>query len=331
MIAPGILNYVAGNLNPVTAQGLSTYNPSVGNPLLATNILADFAALSATPTLWPVPTHQFDQGLYNQTMFLGVTLSPTTSSMLTTPQTGLQLVLLNQYLLQDAFGGPPPFGLYQKPQLSPATLAAAAAFDPNNVQLFETPMTADLNLLINGGSSLYYNNPSAWASFSDAISYNTELHNLLLSPHPLPPAQQVRENRLLLETAYNVELSKSVLANFRLVQVPNPVLGLGQQTPTQISAKTTWNLRVKIGFGATVNFVNDGVPGWTSADSYLRGGDVTQDNVINLFDYNVLRMAWPPLPYNAQADMNGDGAISFADYVLLQTNWGKTGDPEVTN
>jgi MBG domain (YGX type) len=318
--------YVAGNLNPVTAQGLSVYNPSVGSPSLATNILADFATLSSTPILWPPHTQQFDQGLYNQTMFLGVPLSQTTSSLLTTPQTGLQLVLLNQYLLQDAYAG-----LYQKPPLSPATLAAAAAFvstDPVTVQAFATSMTSDLNLLINGGKSIY--NVNTFASFTDAISYNIELMTLLLSPHPLPPAQQVRENRLLLETAYNVELSKSVLASFRLVQVPNPVI-TGQATPTQISAKTRWNLRVTMPYASTLNFVNNGVPGWTAADSYLRGGDVTQDNVINLFDYNVLRMAWPPQSYNAQADINGDGAISFADYVLLETNWGKTGDPEVTN
>jgi len=324
LLASAYPTYVPGNLNPVTAQGLSVYNPSVGSPSLATNILADFATLSYTSSLWPVPTHQYDQGLYNQTMFLGVTLSPTTSAMLTTQQTGLQLVLLNQYLLQDAF-----VGLYQKPPLSPATLAAAAAFDPNHVELFEIPMTADLNALISGGVSIY--NVNTFASFTDAITWNTELMSLLLAQPPVTGDLLVRENRLLLETAYNVELSKSVLSNFRLVQVPNSAIA-NQATPTQISAKASWNLRVTRPYGANVNFVNDGVPGWTvSTDFYLRGGDVTSDNQVNLFDYNILRQYWPPQTFNQKADINGDGAIGYGDYYQLTTNWGKIGDPEVTN
>jgi hypothetical protein len=340
--------YVAGNLNPQTAQQLSVYNPSVGNSDLATNILADFATLSYTPALWPPHPNPpppagtgFDQGLYNQTMFLGIPLSTDTTGLLqaasTDPNT---LALLNQYLLQDAYAG-----LYQKPPLSPATLAYAA--DPNNIQAFVTNMTHDLNLLINGGVSIYYMNLNAWASFTDAITWNIELHNLLYSPHPLPAPQQVRENRLLLETAYNVELSKSVLSNFRLVQVPNPAIGT-QLAPTQLSAKTAWNLRVTksgsavvfTGGLATINFVNDGVPGWsaTGTDFYLRGGDIdsNHDNVINLFDYNILRQYWPGQPGNqsplrAQADIDGDGTIGYGDYYQLQHNWGTTGDPEVKN
>jgi hypothetical protein len=149
-------------------------------------------------------------------------------------------------------------------------------------------------------------------------------------------AQLVRENRLLLETAYNVALSKSVLSNFRLVQVPNPAAVTGQQTPTYISAKANWNLRVTMPSSANMNFVNNGLhtPGWTfipGSDFYLRGGDVTGDNQVNLFDYNVLRQYWPPAFFNAQADINGDGQITFSDYSLMQSNWGKTGDPQVAN
>ena len=81
-----------------------------------------------------------------------------------------------------------------------------------------------------------------------------------------------------------------------------------------------------------MNFVNDGVPGWTvSTDFYLRGGDVTSDNQVNLFDYNILRQYWPPQTFNQKADINGDGAIGYGDYYQLTTNWGKIGDPEVTN
>jgi hypothetical protein len=326
LLESAYLTYVAGNLNPQTAQQLSVYNPSVGNSALAANILADFATLAVTPALWPPHTQPFDQGLYNQTMFLGIPLSANTVALLQLFPSGNQLTLLNQSLLQDAFAG-----LYQKPPLTPSTLATAQAFDPANsssVLAFENAMMPDLNALINGGVSIY--DANTFASFTAAIAANPELMALLLAQPPVTGAQLVRENRLLLETAYNVALSKSVLSNFRLVQVPNPLTG--QATPTQISAKTQWNLRVTQPYAATLNFVTDGVPGFSAAtDFYLRGGDVTGDNQVNLFDYNVLRQYWPPAFFNAQADINGDGQITFSDYSLMQSNWGKTGDPQVTN
>jgi hypothetical protein len=330
LLESAYLTYVAGNLNPQTAQQLSVYNPSVGNPALAANILADFATLAVTPALWPPHTQPFDQGLYNQTMFLGTPLSANTVALLQLFPSGNQLTLLNQSLQQDAFAG-----LYQKPPLTPSTLATAQAFDPANsssVLAFENAMMPDLNALINGGVSIY--DTDTFASFTAAIAANPELMALLLAQPPVTGAQLVRENRLLLETAYNVALSKSVLSNFRLVQVPNPATG--QATPTQISAKANWNLRVTQPYATTVNFVNNGLhtPGWTfipGSDFYLRGGDVTGDNQVNLFDYNVLRQNWPPAFFNAQADINGDGQITFSDYSLMQSNWGKTGDPQVTN
>jgi hypothetical protein len=137
-----------------------------------------------------------------------------------------------------------------------------------------------------------------------------------------------------LETAYNVALSKSVLSNFRLVQVPNPAAVAGQQIPTYISAKANWNLRVTMPYSANMNFVTDGVPGFSAAtDFYLRGGDIdnAHDNSINLLDYGILRQYWPPAFFNARADINGDGQITLSDYSLLQSNFGKKGDPEVAN
>jgi len=333
LLVSAYTTYVAGTLNALTAQQMGLYNPSVPNPALAANILADFATLTYTASLWPTPiTMPYDQGLYNQQLFLGVTLSPLTSTLLQNggvyPITDpLKLVLLNQSCLQDAFAG-----LYQKPPLTPATLAAATGY-PATAQAFVTGMTTDLNALINSGGSIYSTN--TFASFTGAISANAELMALLLTPTPpgLTPDQQIRENRLLLETAYNTELSKSILANYRLVQVPTGAALVG----AQVSAKTAWSLRVRqttdLSSGsATVNFITDGTPGWNPAtDTYLRSGDVTGDNTVNLFDYNVLRTYWPPQGYNTQADIDGNGVINGNDYSLMQGNWGKSGDDAVSH
>ena len=135
-------------------------------------------------------------------------------------------------------------------------------------------------------------------------------------------------NRLLFETAYAEELTQSELATFRLVQVP--------AAATQVSAKTAWNLRVLLnvtftGGAATANFVNDGVPGgWDAMDTYLRGGDITGDNIINLLDYNVLRQNYGTVNGGA-ADINGDGKVNIFDYSLLEVNFDQNGDPQVTN
>jgi len=316
--------YVPGMLSPQTAQALFNYPGTGDDPALAADILADFATLTVSPNMWPVPIHQYDQGLYNQTVFLGVTLSPTTETMLQTPQTGYQLILLNQYLLQDAYAGQ-----IQKAPLAPATVAAAQAFNasnPSTVQAFTTAITTDLNSLILSGTNIYYTD-NVWASFANAIASNPELVALLAVPSPTP-AQLVRMNRLLFETAYSEELTESELATFRLVQVP--------PAATQISAKTAWNLRVtqNVAFPsgvATLNFVSDGVPGWSGAtDTYLRGGDINGDNVINLLDYDVLRTNYGTVN-GGPADINGDGKVNIYDYSLLEVNFGQTGAPQVTN
>jgi hypothetical protein len=303
--------YVAGQLRAQTAQRLSQYAGGA-DPVLLAGILQDFDTFTRTPAMWP--PHNilpFEQGIYNQTVFLGVTLSPTTTTMLQTTQVGDNLTLLNQLLLQDAY--PAGQGQYQRAPLTPATVAAPT----------DTALVTDLNALINGGVSIY--TPARFAPFLGAIDPASEPAQLLALPNPTA-AQLVRENRLLLELAYDAELSKSVLATYRLVQVPAGV--------TQVSAKTAWNLRVRqaatfTGGSATANFVNDGVAGAFSAtDLYLRGGDVTGDNIVNLADYNVLRINFGLTGAGNPADISGDGRVNIVDYNLLKVNFGKTGDTE---
>jgi hypothetical protein len=321
---PYVPNYVPGKLQAQTARELSNYGGG-SDPALVADILADFDTLTlpSSPSLWPTPIQvPYDQGLYNQKIFLGVTLSSATESLLTSqpPVSGTSLTLLNQDLLQDAYPGQ-----YQKAPLTPATVVAAQQFNPSNpasVQAFVNDVTADLNALINGGTRIYTPAPGTY-------NPNSELGQLL-AMSSLTPDQQIRENRLLLELNYPEQLSQNSvnsypetgLATFRLVQLP--------ASATQLSAKTAWNLRVTRPVAATVNFVNNGVPGTfaPASDFYLRAGDMNGDNVVNLLDYNILRINYGSTA-GGPADINGDGVVNIFDYTLLQGNYGKTGDPAV--
>jgi hypothetical protein len=317
-------DYWMGQLRPQTAQRLTQYLGGA-DPVLEQYLLGDFDTLTRSPAMWPAPvTVPYDQALYNQVVFLGVTLQPATLQLLYLYPTGAgrptdQRTLLNQHLLEDAY-----VGLYQRPPLSPETVTAVLAFDalnPATFPAFEGGMMTDLNALINGGSIYTLARFQPWVG---AIDPAGELY-YLLTHHPLSAAQQVRENRLLLELGYDAELSKSVLAPYRLVAVPPGT--------TEVSAKTAWSLQARRSFSAainnTANFVNDGVPGWTGgSDYYLRGGDLNGDNTVSLSDYNILRINFGGTA-GGPADINGDGFVNILDYSLLQVNWAKNGDPNV--
>lgn len=92
---------------------------------------------------------------------------------------------------------------------------------------------------------------------------------------------------------------------------------------TNISAKTDWNLRSKVAASFTPAGV--GSASLTGGD-LLPGGDINGDNVINTFDYSILRFNW--LTNNAVSDITGDGATSGPDYNLLRTNFYTVGDAE---
>lgn len=92
---------------------------------------------------------------------------------------------------------------------------------------------------------------------------------------------------------------------------------------TNLSAKTAWNLRVR----EPVAFDPEG----DSSASFtggrrLPGGDFTGDNVINLADYNIMRVNFPGL--GTVPDITGDGFASLADYNILRANWLTGGEPE---
>jgi hypothetical protein len=182
----------------------------------------------------------------------------------------------------------------------------------------------DLNALIGGGTSIY--TAQRFAHVAGAIDPSSELGQLLANPSPTA-TQLIRLNRLLLELGYNAELSKGVLAAYRLVQVPSSC--------NEVTAKAAWNLRVRrsVSFSPTLDavrdFVNNGAPGFgpspsNASDFYLRGGDLNGDSVVNLSDYNILRTNFGTT--QPAGDINGDATVDILDYTLMQVNFSRSGD-----
>ena len=100
-------------------------------------------------------------------------------------------------------------------------------------------------------------------------------------------------------------------ASFTLTDVP--------AATDKVSAKTAWQLRKRLMAGLDGN-------GQSVLAFTLLGGDVRQDNFVNILDYSIVKGNWNTA--NAAADVNGDGQVQLLDYNLMQSNWFKPGDPE---
>jgi hypothetical protein len=87
----------------------------------------------------------------------------------------------------------------------------------------------------------------------------------------------------------------------------------------KLSAKTAWHLRKRQAVTADGN-------GQTIADFTLLGGDIKQDNIVNILDYSLLKSNWNTT--NAAADINGDGVVQLLDYSLQKGSWFKRGDDQ---
>ena len=86
-----------------------------------------------------------------------------------------------------------------------------------------------------------------------------------------------------------------------------------------ISADTEWTLRTR---QALVFDVDDQVMAYL----VLKGGDLNNDNLVDMLDFARLRYF-----YNLttpEADIDGDSHVNMTDYGLLQYNWYLTGDAE---
>lgn len=312
--------------------------------------------LYISPQTAPAVGSKYAVCVYYETNFATVALRTKTTNELWATigpvGTALQLAQLNQDLLQDAYAG-----WVQSPQLKvdnvwqelvPGTLTpllTASTFDDGKMQ-------RDLNAVIYGPSIWGNTVPVTPAGNYTSLRFSpwtnsipgTELAVLLSKTPAATGPDLARMNRLLLELGYDTELSKSVLAPYILINAPKAFVGSPWTWDmNELSAKTAWNLRVKLnaasvpalawtGFDMTAYFVNNGTPLWQTAspfDYYLRGGDcdASQDNKAYAADYNQIRLHfnlwWAP------ADINGNGKTEILDYLILRGNWARSGDLEV--
>lgn len=71
----------------------------------------------------------------------------------------------------------------------------------------------------------------------------------------------------------------------------------------------------------------NGVPNLVFA---LFGGDVNGDNAVSIADFLGLRASFGTSPgsanWNPNADLNGDGSVSIADFLILRQSFGRSGD-----
>jgi len=113
---------------------------------------------------------------------------------------------------------------------------------------------------------------------------------------------------------------------------------------THLSAKATVSLRRRLAVTfdgnhqAQLHFVDPALVDPHSVDpdfipasqitqvQKLKGGDLTNDNVVNTPDYTLLRSRW--LTAAPDADINGDGIVNQTDYDIMKTNWFTAGDPQ---
>jgi hypothetical protein len=65
----------------------------------------------------------------------------------------------------------------------------------------------------------------------------------------------------------------------------------------------------------------------------LRTGDTNNDNIVNLFDFNVLKISFGKgvgdPGYDDRADFTGDQRVNVSDFTPLKANFGQAGAPPV--
>jgi hypothetical protein len=86
-----------------------------------------------------------------------------------------------------------------------------------------------------------------------------------------------------------------------------------------LSAKTAWNLRERLPIGLDGN-------GQAAVSFVLPGGDLNNDNAVNMLDYSILRYYWNTP--DDTADITANGVVDLADFGILQANFYLMGDPQ---
>ncbi len=84
-----------------------------------------------------------------------------------------------------------------------------------------------------------------------------------------------------------------------------------------VSVDTDWTLRTK----ADVVYDADGQ---SAVSVSLLGGDLNNDNLVDMLDFARLRYFW--MQATTEADVDGDGAVNSVDYSILRSNWYVSGN-----
>jgi len=156
------------------------------------------------------------------------------------------------------------------------------------------------------------------------------------STHDITDASYLAANDTEVDTTGAFDDSVRVVSNsfgtFTLTEVPPGTYELTVKAPGYVSGRTD---TLVIFNGATLmpdpTFSSD-ILGNLSPQSplgYLRGGDATGDNQVDIADANLVYSLWNETPgdasFVADADVNADGVINSLDLGFVTTNFGNDG------
>jgi hypothetical protein len=144
-----------------------------------------------------------------------------------------------------------------------------------------------------------------------------------VQPEDLTPATLVRPVTFVMSDSSGTVLERRTVNVTFTNQVGTVDLLALPLATANLSAKTAWSLRRRL--PCLFDSIGDAQVNFTGP-SFLGGGDVTGDNVVNLLDYNVIRNNF--FQSSQVADINGDSSVNLQDYNILRGNYFGFGDVE---
>lgn len=105
----------------------------------------------------------------------------------------------------------------------------------------------------------------------------------------------------------------------------------GQYQFAPTIAPGVYTVAIKAGHWLRKKATNVSVtPAGFTVNCSLVNGDVNNDNMVSISDFNVLRTAFGSTEgsgnWNPDADLNGDGTVSLLDFLILRSHFGQSGD-----
>jgi hypothetical protein len=179
----------------------------------------------------------------------------------------------------------------------------------------------------------------ATAPLEGRIDYSSPLDvhlRIIGSTHDIKDVSYLAANDADVDSTAALDDSVQVVSNsfgtFTLTEVPPGTYELTVKAPGYVSGRTD---TLVVFNGATLipdpTFSSD-ILGNLSPQSplgYLRGGDATGDNQVDIADANLVYSLWNETPgdasFVADADVNADGVINSLDLGFVTTNFGNDG------